>query len=104
MKNFNFTKNKSVYQTSIYNLLKNKTPITVSSDTCGTFHNPIWSTVKRKEQLGIEDTNLIFKGDSFPLDAKIGQVFLKDGIMYEFDGETINDADILAKEGGDYEE
>ena len=78
---------KPVYKTSIYELLADGTPITVTTDLCGSYRAAIWSTVKTKEELGIEDTHLIHRGDDFPVNPKIGQVFVRDGIMYEYVGD-----------------
>ena len=69
--------------TNILDIVNRKTKNTISIDSCGSSKKVIWSTIKTKEQLGIRNKNLILSGDDFPENADSGQVFIKDGIMFQ---------------------
>ncbi len=72
----------TIRQNSVWDLLNRKTKPTVSTDRDIAFVKTIYSTVDEKEDLGIHDENLVLSGTDFPPDAKLGQVFIKNGKPY----------------------
>ncbi|MCD4827924.1 MAG: hypothetical protein K8R90_00645 [Candidatus Cloacimonetes bacterium] len=69
----------TIRQNTVWDLINRRTKPTVSTDKNIAFVKTIYSTVDEKEDLGIEDANLVLSGESFPPEAKPGQVFIKDG-------------------------
>jgi len=73
---------KSIRFNSVWDLINKKTTPTVSTDKSIAFVKTIYSTVDEKEDLGINDQNLILSGSEFPIEAGNGQIFVKDGKPY----------------------
>ena len=73
---------KSIKNNTVWDLINKKTTPTVSTDKNIAFIDPIFSTVDEKEDLGIEDQNLVLTGQEFPDKAERGQIFVKDGKTY----------------------
>jgi len=69
----------TIRQNTVWDLVNKKTKPTVSTDKSIAFVKTIYSTVDSKEELGIEDNNLVLSGADFPPQAQPGQVFIKDG-------------------------
>jgi hypothetical protein len=73
---------KSIRDNTLFDLINRKTKPTISTDKDIAFIKPIYSTVDEKEDLGIQDQNLILSGDEFPSSARDGQIFVKNGKTY----------------------
>lgn len=73
---------KSIRNNTVWDLVNKKTIPTVSTDKNIAFIKTIYSTVDRKEDLGIEDQNIVLVGEDFPDTAKDGQIFIRDGKPY----------------------
>ena len=73
---------KSIRFNSVWDLINRRTTPTVTTDMNITFVKTIYSTVDEKEDLGINDQNLILSGSEFPDGANDGQIFIKDGNPY----------------------
>jgi len=73
---------KSIRFNSVWDLINRKTTPTVTTDKTITFVKTIYSTVDEKEDLGINDQNLILSGSKFPDEANDGQIFIKDRKPY----------------------
>ena len=75
---------KTIKQNSFLDLINRKTTPTLSTDKNIAFINPIYSTVNEKEDLGINNQNLILSGSVFPENPIEGQMFVKEGKMYVY--------------------
>jgi len=73
---------KSIRNNTVWDLVNKKTTPTVSTDENIAFIKTIYSTVDKKEDLGIEDQNILLAGEDFPSTAKDGQIFIRDGKPY----------------------
>jgi hypothetical protein len=84
MKLIELVNQKTIYQNTALDLINGNTVFTKFIDNCVAFQEPIYSTVKSKEQLGIEDNNLIFTGDVLPTNPQEGQVAIHDGRIIQY--------------------
>ena len=78
----------TIRQDTIWDLVNKKTKPTVSTDKNIAFVKTIYSTIDSKEELGIEDENLVLHGTEFPPEPQPGQVFIKDGTPYIYKEQT----------------
>ncbi|MCD4829802.1 MAG: hypothetical protein K8R90_10280 [Candidatus Cloacimonetes bacterium] len=78
----------TIRQNTVWDLINRRTKPTVSTDKNIAFVKTIYSTVDEKEDLGIEDANLVLSGAAFPPEAKPGQVFIKGGKSYIYKEQT----------------
>jgi hypothetical protein len=80
----NLVRHKSIRANTLLDVVREKTIQQISTDKAAGF---TWSTVKKKEDLGILNNNLVLEGEEFPQDAKPGQLFVKNGKLYKYKGE-----------------
>lgn len=72
----------TIRKLSLFDLVNGKTVPVQTTDKEITFHKEIYSTVDKKEDIGIEDKNLIEQVSEFPADPDPGQIVVKDGKSY----------------------
>ncbi len=72
----------SIRENTLFDLINRNTKPTISTDKDIAFVKPIYSTVDEKEDLGIQDQNLVLSGDEFPSSPRDGQIFVKNGKTY----------------------
>lgn len=78
-------RNRSIRRNTLLDVVRGKTTQQISTDRAWSFS---WPTIKKKEELGIMDKNLVLEGEEFPADAKPGQLFVKNGKLYKYKGEN----------------
>jgi len=72
-------RNNSIRRNTLLDIVRGETKAQLSTDKENAF---VWSTVKKKEDIGINEDNLIMKVTEFPTSAKEGQLIVKDGKLY----------------------